>query len=67
MAKISFSDALAAAIAAVPGKALSGELTVEDGILQFEFELVRTDRKVMDVSVDAGNGRVLAIEEGDDD
>jgi uncharacterized membrane protein YkoI len=67
LAKISFQDALAAAVAAYPGKVISGELGVEDGNLQYDFEIIGADKKVMDVAIDAGNGKVLDIDESDED
>ena len=67
LAKISFQDALAAAAAAYPGKVISGELSVEDGNLQYDFEVIGAGKKVMDVSIDAGNGKVLDIDESDED
>jgi len=67
LAKISFQEALAAAVAAYPGKVISGELGVEDGNLQYDFEIIGADKKVMDISIDAGNGKVLDIDESDED
>jgi uncharacterized membrane protein YkoI len=67
LAKINFQTAFVAAVKAVPGKVISGDLNVEDGILQYEFEIVTPNKKVMDVSIDAGDGRVLNVEEGDDE
>ena len=67
LAKISFQEALAAAVAAYPGQVISGELGVADGNLQYDFEIIGADKKVMDVSIDAGNGKVLDIDESDED
>ncbi|HTQ30901.1 MAG TPA: PepSY domain-containing protein [Opitutaceae bacterium] len=67
LAKISFQDAYAAAVAAVPGQVTYGELEVEDGNLQYDFEIITPSKKVIDVSIDAGNGRVLDVDEGDDE
>ena len=67
LAKISFQDALTAAVAAYPGKVISGELGVEDGNLQYDFEVIGADKKVMDVAIDAGNAKVLDIDEADED
>ena len=62
LAKISFSDALKAALAAVPGSVIKAELEVEDGSLQYSFEIVGADKKVTEVEIDAGNGKVLGID-----
>ena len=53
-------------MAAVPGKLLSGELTVEDGALEYDFEVVTPEKKVMDVSIDAGTGKVLDVSDSDE-
>jgi uncharacterized membrane protein YkoI len=64
LAKISFSDALKAALAAAPGVVVKAELEVEDGNLQFSFEVVGADGKTTEVEVDAGNGKILDIDKG---
>ena len=65
LAKISFQDAMNAALVAVPGKVISGELDVDEGNLEYDFEIIDADRKVMEVSIDAGNAKVLDVDEGD--
>lgn len=67
LAKISFDDAAQAALKAVPGKVVYGELEVEDGNLQFDFQIITAAGKVMDVSIDAGDGKVLDVDVGDDE
>jgi uncharacterized membrane protein YkoI len=67
LAKIDFQTALNTALVAVPGKVIYGELEVEDGNLQFDFQIITSAKKVMDVAIDAGNGKVLSAEEGDDE
>lgn len=67
LAKINFQTAVSAALAAVPGKVIYGELEVEEGNLQYDFEIITPNRKVRDVAIDAGDGRVLNIEDGDDE
>jgi uncharacterized membrane protein YkoI len=62
MAKISMMDALNKAQAKVPGKAVEVELKKEDGYLIYEVEIVRPDRTVMELEVDAGNGAILRTE-----
>jgi uncharacterized membrane protein YkoI len=65
LAKISFQDAMSAALVAVPGKVISGELDVDEGNLEYDFEIIDSEKKVMDVSIDAGNAKVLDVDEGD--
>jgi len=62
LAKIPFADALKTALAAVPGKLLKAELEVEDGGLQYSAEIVTPGKKITEVEIDAGNGRILAID-----
>ncbi len=63
LAKISFGDAMKAALAALPGKIIKAELEVEDGNLMYSFEIVRTDKTIIEVEIDAGNGQVLGTEQ----
>jgi uncharacterized membrane protein YkoI len=62
LAKISFETALAAALKASPGAVIKAELEVEDGNLQYSFEIVGADKAVTEVEIDAGNGKVLGID-----
>jgi uncharacterized membrane protein YkoI len=62
LAKISFEDAMKAALAAVPGKIIKAELEVEDGSLMYSFEIVGADKSITEVEIDAGNGKVLDID-----
>jgi hypothetical protein len=65
LAKISFDDArraALAALAAVPGAVILGELEVEDGNLQYSFDIVGADKRVTEVEIDAGDGKVLATD-----
>ena len=63
LAKITFTQALAAALARVPGGVIKAELEVEDGNLVYSFEIVNAQQKVAEVEVDAGNGQVLDVDE----
>jgi hypothetical protein len=65
LAKISFADALKAALKAAPGVVVKAELEVEDGNLQFAFEIIGADKKTTEVEIDAGNGKVLDIDKDD--
>lgn len=62
LAKISFDAALRAALAAAPGSVIKAELEVEDGNLMYSFEIVGANKKVTEVEIDAGNGKVLDID-----
>ena len=62
LAKISFQQATAAALKAVPGGVLKAELEVEDGNLMYSFEIVGADQTITEVEIDAGNGQVLGTE-----
>jgi uncharacterized membrane protein YkoI len=62
LAKISFEAALRTALAAAPGSVIKAELEVEDGNLMYSFEIVGADKKIKEVEIDAGNGRVLDID-----
>ena len=65
LAKITPDQAKAAALAAVPGTAGQVELENEDGNVVFGVEVTTSAGKVIDVKVDAGNGKVLAQEADD--
>jgi uncharacterized membrane protein YkoI len=67
LAKISFPQAFNLALAKRPGKVVYGELEVDDGNLNFDFLIVRPDNTVTEVQIDAGNGRVLAVDDDADD
>jgi uncharacterized membrane protein YkoI len=59
MAKISISSAINAASKQFPGKVLTAELENENGYLVYGVEIATPDRQIMDVKVDAGNGKIL--------
>jgi uncharacterized membrane protein YkoI len=60
-AKIPLDSAVKAALAAVPGKILKVELENENGYLVYGVEVVKANRQISDVKIDAGDGRVLKI------
>ena len=62
LARISIIEAIDAALARFPGKAINAELEDEDGYLVFEVEVVGAKGIRTDVKVDAGNGKILASE-----
>ncbi|MFF7655031.1 PepSY domain-containing protein [Streptomyces sp. NPDC007983] len=59
--KVSYDEATAAALKAVPGTATSAELDHADrnGSLVWEVDVFGKDHKSHDVTIDAGNGKVL--------
>jgi hypothetical protein len=59
MAKIPMNAAINAALKQVPGKVLRAELENENGYLVYGVEIVKADQQIVDVKVDAGNGRIL--------
>jgi uncharacterized membrane protein YkoI len=63
MAKVSLDEAIQAALQAVQGKVLKAELEDEDGGLVYGVEVVKADNSIMDVKIDAGNGKLLKIEQ----
>src|SRR5258706_10373667 len=67
LAKITFQQALTTALARVPGSVIKAELEVEDGTLMYSFEIVGTNKKISEVEIDAGNGKVLRAEAEEDE
>ncbi len=62
LAKVSETDASAAATAAVPGTVAKVELSNENGNVVYDVEVKAADGTKTDVTIDAGNGKVLAQE-----
>lgn len=67
MAKIKMDQAVQTALAAVPGQVLKTELEDENGFLVYGVEVVTADKTIMDVKVDAGSGKVLAMDRDEAD
>ncbi len=67
MAHVPLDAAVKAALQAVPGKAWKAELKNEDGSLVYEVKVIKTDKRVTDVYLDAGSEKVLKIEAGRND
>jgi uncharacterized membrane protein YkoI len=63
LAKITFQQAMTAALAKVKGSIIKAELEVEDGNLMYSFEIVGANKKITEVEIDAGNGKVLGTED----
>ncbi|MFI6964797.1 PepSY domain-containing protein [Streptomyces sp. NPDC050255] len=65
-ARVSAGEAAASAVRAVPGSVTEAELDDEDGALVWELDVYGSDRVWHDVTVDAGNGKVLGKHTSDD-
>ena len=62
LAKLTSDQAVAKALDAVKGKVLKTELENENGFLVYGIEVVTADKAIVDVKVDAGSGKVLAMD-----
>jgi uncharacterized membrane protein YkoI len=62
-AKISMDSAMNEALKQVPGKVLRVELENENGYLVYGVEIAKPDHQIVDVKVDAGNGKILKIDQ----
>jgi len=67
MAKLSMDSAINAALKEVPGKVLRAEVEDQDGYLVYGVEIVKTDHQIVEVKVDAGNGKILKTDYDHDD
>ena len=67
LAQITFVQAVKKALDAVKGEVLQTELENENGFLVYSVEIVTADKSIMDVKVDAGSGKVLAMERDTND
>lgn len=67
MAKIPMDQAVQEALGSVQGQILKVKLEDEDGFLVYGVEVVSADKAIMDVKVDAGSGKVLAVERDKED
>jgi uncharacterized membrane protein YkoI len=63
MARISLDTATNEALKQVPGKVVRAELENENGYLVYGVEIAKADHQIYDVKVDAGNGKVLKIDQ----
>jgi hypothetical protein len=62
MATISLDSAIQTALNQVPGKVLKAEIENENGYLVYGVEIVKADKQIADVKVDAGNGKILKVD-----
>ena len=67
LAKLSLSEAVAAALKKAPGKAVKVELEGDEGSLVYSVEIAGADKQVTEVLVDAGDGKILGVEKGGED
>ncbi|MFE9853948.1 PepSY domain-containing protein [Streptomyces sp. NPDC005780] len=65
-ARVSAGDAASSAVRAVPGTVTEAELDDEDGAPVWELDVYGSDKVWHDVTVDAGNGKVLGKHTSDD-
>jgi uncharacterized membrane protein YkoI len=63
MAKISLDSAMNEALKQVQGKVLRVEMENENGYLVYGVEIAKPDHQIVDVKVDAGNGKILRIDQ----
>ena len=62
LAKITLDQAVQKALAEVQGQVLKTEIENENGFLLYGVEVVTADKAIVDVKVDAGSGKVLAMD-----
>ena len=67
LAKIDSAQATSAALTQVPGTVLKVELDNENGNLVYSVGIKTASDEIKDVKVDAGNGKVLQVDIGDED
>jgi uncharacterized membrane protein YkoI len=59
LATVSMQEAIQAALAKVPGKAVEADLDDENGILVYEIKIMGDDNQKHEVIVDAGNQNII--------
>ena len=62
MASLTHDQAVQKALETVPGEVLKAELEDENGFLVYGVDVVAADKSIVDVKIDAGSGKVLAME-----
>lgn len=66
LAKLSRAQAEDAALQHTPGKVIGTELEEENQFLVWQVEVLAKDATTKELTIDAGNGKVLAMEQGDE-
>jgi hypothetical protein len=61
LARIRLDEAAARALQAVKGQVLKIELENENDFLVYGVEVVKADKSITDVKIDAGSGKILAL------
>jgi uncharacterized membrane protein YkoI len=61
-ARIPMDQAVKAAVAAVPGKAVEAELGKEDGRVAYEIEIIDNNKTTRTVYIDAQSGKTMKVE-----
>lgn len=51
----------------VTGELIEMQPEIEDGVLIYEFDLISPDGRLFEVEIDAATGRLLQLEEDEDD
>ncbi len=64
-ATVSLQRAVAMALKAAPGRVWKAELEAEDGFLIYTVQIAVPGGAWKEVNIDAGTGKVLAVEKGD--
>ena len=64
-ASLSIEQAMAIALADVPGKVIEAELEHDDGTLVWEIEVLNSENLVYEFEIDANDGRILEKERDD--
>ena len=59
---VSMETCLAAALKAHPGKVKELEMSVEDGVPHYEFEIITADGRETEVECDAMTGKIVEVE-----
>lgn len=62
-----FSEIQEIVKAAMPGEILGVELESDDGVLLYEIEVMSTQGQLMEVKIDAKTGKVVKVEQDDED
>ena len=65
-ASVNIDQAMAIALADVPGKVIEAEIEREDGTLVWEIEVLNNQNQVFEFEIDANDGRILEKEQDDD-
>ena len=60
--KVSMETCLGAALAKYPGEVKEVEMTIEDGVPHYEFEIETSDGRETEVECDAMTGKIVEVE-----